>query len=155
MQNNMRALAHITYTEEERRFAVQLQKSLDAPADIDLSNQVVERESEVSKGSTDVGDISWVTPTAGFRTACWVPGTPSHSWQATAAGGTTIGRKGMELAARVLAASAWDLAHDADTLARAKQELARRTAQFKYTPMLEKGQKPPLNYRNAPDAGAE
>ena len=55
-------------------------------------------------GSTDVGDVSWVVPTAGFATACWVPGTPGHSWQAVACGGTTIGKKGMQLAAKVLAA---------------------------------------------------
>lgn len=148
---NIRELVNITYTDEERQFAEQIQKTLDTPADLRLSAQVLDREGEVSKGSTDVGDVSWVTPTTGFRTACWVPGTPAHSWQAAAAGGTTIGRKGMELAARVLAATAWDLAHDPETLKRAKQELDRRTAHLRYTPMLEKNQKPPLNYRDAPE----
>ena len=54
-------------------------------------------------GSTDVGDVSWTVPTAGFSTATWVPGTPAHSWQAVAAGGTSIGMKGMQNAAKVLA----------------------------------------------------
>ena len=35
-------------------------------------------------GSTDVGDVSWAVPTAGFRTATYVPGTPGHSWQVSA-----------------------------------------------------------------------
>ncbi len=148
---NIRALANITYTDEEKRFAEQIHQTLDAPADLGLSAKVLDRDGEVSKGSTDVGDVSWVTPTTGFRTACWVPGTPAHSWQAVAAGGTTLGRKGMELAARVLAATAWDLAHDPDTLARAKQELERRTKHLPYAPMIEKNQKPPLNYRDAPE----
>jgi hypothetical protein len=52
-----------------------------------------------------VGDVSWVVPTVGFGTACWVPGTPGHSWQAVACGGTTIGKKGMQLAAKTLAAT--------------------------------------------------
>jgi len=148
---NIKELTSITYTDDERQFAERIQKTLAAPVDLALTSQVIDREGGVSKGSTDVGDVSWVTPTTGFRTACWVPGTPAHSWQATAAGGTTIGRKGMELAARVLAATAWDLAHDPDALVRAKQELDRRTAHLRYAPMLERNQKPPLDYRNSPD----
>ena len=70
---------------------------------------VTDRTGQGGTGSTDVGDVSWVVPTVGFTTACWVPGTSAHSWQAVAAGGTTIGRKGMILATRVLAATAWDL----------------------------------------------
>lgn len=148
---NMRALVNMDYSDEERAFAQDIQKTLDAPADLATIGQVYAREGEVSKGSTDVGDVSWVVPTVGFRTACWVPGTPAHTWQAAAAGGTTIGRKGMEFAARVLAATAWDLAHDPGALANAKAEHTRRTAHLRYAPMLEINQKPPLNYRDAPE----
>ncbi len=147
---NMRELVSITYNDEERAFAETIQKTLDAPVALHTIGQVFAREGDVNKGSTDVGDVSWVVPTVGFRTACWVPGTPAHSWQATAAGGTTIGRQGMEFAARTLAATAWDLAHDADAIAKAKAELEQRTAHLKYAPMLERDQKPPLDYRNAP-----
>jgi aminobenzoyl-glutamate utilization protein B len=105
---------------------------------------------QVGKGSTDVGDVSWVVPTTGFSTACWVPGTPGHSWQAVAAGGTSIGRKGMELAARVLAATAWDLYHDPELVATAKAEHKRRLADRKYQPLLEPGLAPPLDYRDPP-----
>jgi aminobenzoyl-glutamate utilization protein B len=146
---NMRALVGMSYTDEERAFAESIQKTLDVPVELASIGQVFDREGEVSKGSTDVGDVSWVVPTVGFRTACWVPGTPAHTWQAAAAGGTTIGRKGMEFAARVLAATAWDLAHNGDTIARAKDELERRTTRLRYVPMLERDQKPPLNYRDA------
>ena len=54
-------------------------------------------------GSTDVGDVSWTVPTVGLRTATWVPGTPAHTWQATAAGGMSIGYKGMNVASQTLA----------------------------------------------------
>jgi aminobenzoyl-glutamate utilization protein B len=89
-------------------------------------------------------------PTAGFSTACWVPGTPGHSWQAVACGGTTIGRKGMDLAARVLAASAWDLYQRPELLAEAKAEHSRRLSGQTYKSLVEPGQKPPLEYRNPP-----
>jgi aminobenzoyl-glutamate utilization protein B len=108
------------------------------------------RKGQVGKGSTDVGDVSWVAPTAGFTTACWVPGTPAHSWQAVAAGGTTIGRKGMILAARVLAATASDLFRNPKTLEDARAEHARRTGGRKYQSLLGDNQKPPLDYRDAP-----
>jgi aminobenzoyl-glutamate utilization protein B len=91
--------------------------------------------------------VSWQVPTTGFSTACWVPGTPGHSWQAVACGGTTIGKKGMVLAAKVLAANAWDLYQDPKLLADAKAELKRRLDGRPYTPLLEKDQAPPLDYR--------
>jgi len=149
---NLRELTHIAYTPEEEQFAREIQKTLPAPAPLSMAGEVADRDGDLSKGSTDVGDISWVVPTTGFRTACWVPGTPAHSWQATAAGGTTIGRKGMELAARVLAATAWDIAHDPDLLKRARHELEQRTRYYRYETMLEPGQDPPLTYRDPPTA---
>lgn len=147
---NLRQLADLSYTDQEETFAKGIQETLAAPSHVGIIHTVYDRHGEVSKGSTDVGDISWVAPTTGFRTACWVPGTPAHSWQAVAAGATTIGRKGMVLAARVLAATAWDLAHDPQTLARAQAELEQRLADSSYVPMLEPDATPPLDYRDAP-----
>ncbi len=147
---NLKEQADMRYTEEEFAFAAELQKTLLAPADINIIGEVFDRQGEIDKGSTDVGDISWVTPTTGFRAACWVPGTPAHSWQAVAAGGTTIGRQGMVLAARVLAATAWDLAHDPETLSAARKELDMRLSQGRYSAMLQRDQEPPLDYRDPP-----
>jgi len=110
----------------------------------------VYERSGLGMGSTDVGDVSWVVPTTGFTTACWVPGTPAHSWQAVAAGGTSIGRQGMHLAARVLATTAWDLFNDSKLLAAAKEEHQRKLAGRKYQSLLEPNQQPPLDYRDPP-----
>ena len=101
-------------------------------------------------GSTDVGDVSWVVPTTGFTTACWVPGTPGHSWQAVACGGTTIGKKGMLLAARTLAANAWDLFSDPQLVTDAHVEFKRRLDGRTYKPLLDKDLPPPLDYRLPP-----
>lgn len=147
---NLQNLADLSYTQEEMEFARTIQETLQAPKPIESIKDVIDSKGQTSKGSTDVGDVSWVVPTTGLRTACWVPGTPAHSWQAVAAGGTEIGRKGMILAARVLAATAWDIAHDENLMAEAKAELALRLNSEPYSAMLEPGQKAPLNYRNAP-----
>ena len=145
---NMRALGGIEYTDEERTFAEAIRTTLLEPS-LALGSQAEIRPFEFRQGmgSTDVGDVSWNVPTAGFRTATWVPGTPGHSWQAVAAGGMSIGHKGMMLAAKVLATTGVDLLRDPERLAEARSELERRRgADFVYEALL--GERlPPLDYR--------
>jgi aminobenzoyl-glutamate utilization protein B len=147
---NLVKLNDLSYTPEEKTFALRLQESFLEKAPLENVGRVFDSSGKVGGGSTDVGDVSWVVPTAGFSTACWVPGTPGHSWQAVACGGTSIARKGMQLAAKVMAASAWDLYHDARRIEAAKAEHRRRLDGRKYKPLLEPGQEPPLTYRDPP-----
>ena len=130
------------------RIAVRLRESISGkiPPMEDITT-VYDNNGGTTMGSTDVGDVSWVVPTAGFSAACWAPGTPGHSWQAVACGGTTIGRKGMLLAADILAASAWDLIKNPALLEQAKVDFKRRLGESGYRPLMEKDQKPPLEYR--------
>jgi aminobenzoyl-glutamate utilization protein B len=150
VSGNLRSLLQLKYSPEETQFALKLQETMLKPQPLEKITEVVNTSGDVGKGSTDVGDVSWVVPTAGFSTACWVPGTPGHSWQAVACGGMSIGRQGMLLAAKVLAASAWDLLEQPEKIAEAKEEHTRRKGDRKYEPLLLPGQKPPLDYRNAP-----
>jgi aminobenzoyl-glutamate utilization protein B len=144
---NLQELVDLTYTDEELQFAVRIQETLQRRLSLDSIKTVEDRSGSIGKGSTDVGDVSWLVPTTGFTTACWVPGTPGHSWQAVAAGGTSIGRKGLNLAARVLAASAWDLFTSPATLQEAQDEHAIRLGEREYRTLMQPGQKPPLDYR--------
>ena len=94
-----------------------------------------------------MGDVSWNVPTAGFRAASWVPGTAAHSWQAVASGGTSIGLKGAELAAKVLSSSAIELYMNRNIIDMAKREYSQRIGpDFIYEPLLG-DRKPPLDYR--------
>jgi aminobenzoyl-glutamate utilization protein B len=102
-----------------------------------------------------VGDVSWVVPTAQFNTATYVPGTPGHSWQSAACSGSTIGRKGMIVAAKTLALSAADLFEDPDALIAARKEFDTRRAGHPYQSRIPPGQKPPLKYRDNPSAGGQ
>ncbi|HUG93440.1 MAG TPA: amidohydrolase [Planctomycetaceae bacterium] len=147
---NLKELNDLSYTPAETEFALRLQESLDERKPLDKIQEVEDRSGTTGMGSTDVGDVSWVVPTTGFSTACWVPGTPGHSWQAVACGGTTIARKGMNLAARVLAATAWDLYHGPETLSAAKDEHGRRLGKEPYRSLMQPGQTPPLDYRDPP-----
>jgi aminobenzoyl-glutamate utilization protein B len=79
-----------------------------------------------ASGSTDVGDVSWITPTAQCLTACYAFGTPAHSWQWVAQGKSSIAHKGMLLAAKTLAASAIELLQSPELLAAARAEFNER-----------------------------
>ena len=84
-----------------------------------------------------MADVSWVVPTVGLATATWVPGTPAHSWQAVAAGGTSIGFKGMIVAAKTLALTAIDMFESPDVIAESWKELKRRRGDnFVYEALL-------------------
>ncbi len=143
----------LQWTEAEQKFAARIQQTLDTKDGLEALRQVDDVDNTIGKGSTDVGDISWVVPTTGFTTVCWVPGTPAHSWQAVAAGGMSIGEKGMHLAARTLALTAVDLFRSPDVLQQAVAELKQRLGTEKYESLMRPGQKPPLDYRNPPKAG--
>ena len=127
---------------------MRIQQTLDEPRPLESIREVADLSGQTGKGSTDVADVSWNVPTVGFTTVCWVPGTPAHSWQAVAAGGTTIGRKGLHLAARVLAVSALDVFQNPGIISDARAELQSRLAAQKYESFMQPGQKPPLDYRN-------
>lgn len=150
VHSNLTTVGGFTYTAEEKQFAEKIAGTLNRP-DISLTStatiQPFEVREEGNGGSTDVGDISWVVPTAGMGAATWVPGTSAHSWQAVAAGGTSIGAKGMAVAAKTIALTAIDLFNNPAACTAAKAELDRRRgANFKYEPLIGE-RKPPLDYR--------
>ncbi len=149
---NLAATNDLTYTPAELEFAARIQDTLSRPEPLRRIEEVANTTGGSSHGSTDVGDVSWVVPTTGFRTACWVPGTASHSWQATACGGTSIGKKGMLLAARVLAKTAWDLYSNPNIIEQAQAERKRRLNGKLYQSLMQERQTPPLDYRNPPSS---
>lgn len=149
MHDNLTKVEGITYTEEEIVFADKISKTMGYDkADLETAQSIQPYKTEAKAfGSTDVGDVSFTVPTVGMSSATWVPGTPAHSWQAVAAGGTTIGKKGMMVAAKTLTLTAVDLLANQELIRQAKAEfLERRGADFVYIPLL--GDRPPaLDYR--------
>jgi len=149
MYDNLVKVGGISYTDEEKIFADKIAVSLGyKQVNIEEAIKIQPYKTKAKPfGSTDVGDVSFTVPTAGMSSATWVPGTPAHSWQAVAAGGTEIGNKGMMVAAKTISLTAIDLFLDPSLIKKAKAEfIERRGEDFKYIPLL--GNRPPaLDYR--------
>ncbi|MDA5195002.1 amidohydrolase [Govanella unica] len=150
MDESLRAVPITPWSDTERAFATKMVESFDRkPATMDptaIETATFKRTGGIG-GSTDVSDISWTVPTVGLSTMTFVPGTPGHSWQATAAAGSPIGLKGAETAAETLALTAGRLLLDREIVAAAKEEFMKaRGEDFVYKAMVGDRQ-PPLDYR--------
>lgn len=120
---NLLEAGEIAYTEEERAFAQEMQKTLD-PAMLKKEEKLYDAENTAlftgtaprqlwerasMTASSDSGDVSQMMPMNMFNTVCWPVGCAPHTWQAAASVGTTIGEKGALQAAKVIAGTAYDL----------------------------------------------
>ena len=150
MFDNLNDVGGVEYNAEELAFAEAIHRTFFGAAPPLERAQMIEpfEVIEVGEGgSTDVGDVSWVVPTAGLGTATWVPGTSAHSWQAVAAGGMSIGNKGMINAAKTLAFTMYDLFTNPELIDAAHEEFDRRRGpDYVYEPLLG-DRDPPLDYR--------
>ncbi len=148
MYNNLVTVGGVPYTAKETAFAKEIQKSMPKAPDLSQAQTVQPfKTGGFFPASTDVGDITWVVPTAGLGTATWVPGAPAHSWQAVATGGMSIGQKAMINAAKTIAMTGADLFNNPAILQKAKDELVQRLGPgFTYTSLIG-DRKPPLDFR--------
>lgn len=148
MDAKLRSVGGVMYTDEERAWAEEISKSLgDGALPLESAGEIQPYGKTLGYGSTDVGDVSWATPTVGVRTATWVPGTSAHSWQAVAASGHSIGAKGTQVAAKALTLMAIELFTKPELRAAARAEFdASRGADYQYRSLLG-DRDPPLDYR--------
>jgi len=150
MQTNLEKVGGVKYTEEEKAFARKIQSSFTFkfPA-VESADSIkpLKIEMDAGGGSTDIGDVSYALPTVGLRAATWAPGTPAHSWQAVACGGTEMGTKGMLVAAKTMALTAIDLFTNPALIQQSKDEFLKMKGNYKYEALLGT-RKPALNYRD-------
>ena len=150
VHRNFTKIGGFKYDDQEIEFAKKIASTLEKPLDMKYIHNVAPYDVNPQGigGSTDVGDVSYTVPTAGLRGATWVPGTPAHSWQAVAAGGTTIGLKGMMQAAKALTLSGIELLEKTEIIGKIKEEFNEiRGEDFNYVPLLG-DREPALDYRN-------
>ena len=163
MLETMETVGPIEYSAADREFAAELHETIedstlrarleDLPetarqrvAGESLYTEPFERTdaAELMLGSTDVSDVSWITPTAQFRAASWPIGTRPHTWQAVAASGG-FGRKSAPYAAKILAGTAYELFTDPERLAAATAEFEAATSDREYYSPLPDEVEPPFS----------
>lgn len=151
MHENMVALGPIAFDEADLSFARSIQQTftdeairsslrlyqiqgdvfsnakVDGSTPLHLGLREFEGQSHFRAGSTDVGDVSWVTPTAQCWTPAWAIGTNPHTWQVVAQGKSPAAHKAMAHAAKVLATTGFSLLTSPQLLAVAKAEWAEKT----------------------------
>lgn len=168
LYRNMEAIALPEYTPEEYAFALEVEKSVEnmkSPLEEAVRRcgepfrpQLTELYAEdrgindfllplytndvVSKGSTDVGDVTWVCPTGGFVAVTTARGTPGHSWQFVACNNSSIAHKGLMYATKVMAATVFDLLNSPETVAQAKAEHTMRLGGQTYQCPIPEGVQP-------------
>jgi aminobenzoyl-glutamate utilization protein B len=106
-------------------------------------------------GSTDVGDVSRIVPTAQCLTATAVLGTPFHTWQTVTQGKEPHAHKAMVTAAKVMAATAARVVRDPALRAAAQAELRSRRGSDRHVSPLPEGTVPPRGADRNPGAAAE
>ena len=125
-----------TFTEEAIKSSIRLyqikgdvfsNRAIDGSTPLHLGLRDFEGQSHFRAGSTDVGDVSWVVPTAQCWTPAWAIGTNPHTWQVVAQGRSRAAHKAMVHAAKTLAATGLSLLTSPDLLARAKAEWRDKT----------------------------
>lgn len=167
LYENFSAVGAPEYTASELAFAEAMRESfptqrtapgIGAQFDDDIAEKVMELSDNLRKplndfimppysgtgfiaGSTDVGDVSWLTPASQIEVVTWPSGMPEHTWQTVACGKSSIAYKGMLCAGKVLAATAIDLIEQPETLAAVRGEFKKRS-KAGYTCPIEPGAVP-------------
>ena len=149
MQKNLEKIGPITYTDEEILYARRIQKEtgIEEKGMIATIEKLKEPEKYPEGGSTDVAEVSWITPTVHLSTTCAPYGIPWHSWAVVAASKHPIGYKGMFLAAKVLAATALDFFRSPGMLKEMRKEFDEKRKGYTYKSGIPPDQKAPIRIK--------
>jgi len=146
LQKNLELVGAPQFTEEEQEFARSLQRSVNKEEKgfNEKIKALPDKPGEVQGGSTDVAEVSWIVPTAGFRVTTAAEDIPWHSWATTACHGTRASRKGAVVAAKIIAATGIDLFTKPTLLKEAKEFFLEATDGKTYQSPIPANPKPPI-----------
>ena len=156
----MQEIGPVVFTEQEKEFARQINQGypeevrranfekLQLPEEyydeaLLGENYPPEKEGQQGGGSTDVADVSWITPLNELHTACYPSQATGHSWGVVAGSGSSIGHKGMLHAAKIMTLAAIELYRDPSHLVNIRKEFDQATKDQPYiSPLPENARLP-------------
>jgi aminobenzoyl-glutamate utilization protein B len=150
LQANLEYVGAPKFTEEEQQWGRTLQRNT-GKEEKGFNTAVKplaagEETITTGSGSTDVAEVSFITPTAGFGVTSAPAGVPWHSWATTASHGTTAGFKAAVVATKVITLTGIDLLTNPRLVSEAQAEFQKKSGGRKYKSPLPEGQiTPPLN----------
>jgi aminobenzoyl-glutamate utilization protein B len=146
MQANLDIVGGPAFTEDDQVFARELQKYLG----IEEKGLIVEPKplkdgiEPPGGGSTDVAEVSWITPVVSLGVTTAAAGIPWHSWAATASHGREGSVEGASVAAKVLALTGVDLLMNPELIQEAQAYFQEKTGGKAYVSPVPADQKPPM-----------
>ena len=146
MQENLERVGPPDFSEEDQRFARELQRfvGVEESGLNDTINALADKPTPATGGSSDVADVSFITPTVEFGVTTAAEHIPWHSWATSASHGTTGAVKGAQVAARALALMGAEILLDEELLERAKEAHREATGGRPYVSPLPADQPPPI-----------
>ena len=147
-QKNIELVGIPAWTEEEQAYAQALQKELGKPED-GFPTKVKEIEEPavtfIGGGSSDVGEVTLIAPTATIKFPGQVPGLINHHWSTTSCTYGSAAWKGLNAGAKAIAASAIDLMTKPEELKKLKDEFIETSRKNPYHSYLPDDAQPPLD----------
>jgi aminobenzoyl-glutamate utilization protein B len=146
--SNIQLIGLPEWSEKEQAFAKALQKEMGKEeTGYPVKIKPLEPPSPVQTGggSSDVGEVTLIVPTATLNFPGGVPGSIGHHWSSVASNYGTAAWKGLNTGAKVMAATAIDLMTKPKLLNEVKNEFAEYSKDHPYKSFLPEGAKPPLD----------
>jgi aminobenzoyl-glutamate utilization protein B len=148
LQKNIELIGLPAWSEDEQAFARSLQKELGAKETglpLELKPLKAPSGEQTGGGSSDVGEVTLIAPTATLNFPGNVPGAIGHHWSTVACGYGSMAWKGLNTGAKVIAATALDLITKPKLLDEIKTEFTEYSKEHPYKSFLPDGAKPPLD----------
>jgi aminobenzoyl-glutamate utilization protein B len=145
---NIELIGMPKWTDEENEYAKNLQKTLvekEKGMPVNVDTLKAPDKTFVGGGSSDVGDVTLVAPTATIRFPGNVPGSIGHHWSTVASGLGSTAWKGLNAGAKAIAASAIDLLTQPDQFKAVRDEFEAYSKDHPYKSFLPEGATPPLD----------
>ncbi len=141
LDENLKRVGPPRFSPAEVDFAKALQTAMGKPATgLRTGIEPLGSGGEFVGGSTDVAEVSWITPTVQLTSACAPADIPWHSWGVTASSGHSLGQRGMLVAAKAMALTALDFLRQPKLLAAMREEFQKETRGQPYRSPLPAGQ---------------
>ncbi|MFW6150472.1 MAG: amidohydrolase [Chloroflexota bacterium] len=147
IRRNLDEVGLAPYSEQEQRFARELQRGVGAP-ETGISTGLLPFE-PASTALCDTSEYSWIAPYATFWLATAPGGIGWHNWRITSCVGSSIGKKSMDTAATVLARSGVELLMQPEVFEQARAELDDQLGGGRYESLIPEEVKPPVQVNRA------